>query len=71
MRVTAEGEKLNELGLLVDFTILKGRLRELVERFDHENLNQIPPFDILNPSTENTLRVCSRSRSSASSRLWV
>lgn len=56
VRVTAEGEKLNELGLLVDFTVLKGRLRQLVERFDHENLNGIPPFDVLNPSTENIAR---------------
>ena len=56
VRVTAEGEQLDELGLLVDFTVLKGRLRQLVERLDHENLNEVPPFDVINPSTENIAR---------------
>jgi len=52
--VTVEGERLNELGLLVDFRELKGLLRQVTEAVDHKNLNEVPPFDgEKNPSTEN------------------
>jgi 6-pyruvoyltetrahydropterin/6-carboxytetrahydropterin synthase len=53
VRVTLEGETLNEAGLLVDFVEVKQRLRTVIERLDHEFLNDIPPFDKLNPSAEN------------------
>ena len=53
VRVTLEGETLNEAGLLVDFTELKRVLHATIERLDHEFLNDIPPFDELNPSAEN------------------
>jgi len=53
VRVTLEGETLNEAGLLVDFTELKRVLHSVIERLDHEFLNDIPPFDKLNPSAEN------------------
>lgn len=53
VRVTLDGETLNEAGLLVDFVEVKQRLRTVIERLDHEFLNDIPPFDKLNPSAEN------------------
>ena len=53
VRVTLEEETLNEAGLLVDFTELKRLLHSVVERLDHEYLNDVPPFDQLNPSAEN------------------
>jgi len=53
VRVTLEGERLDEAGLLVDFTEIKQRLRAVIDRLDHEFLNDIPPFDKLNPSAEN------------------
>jgi 6-pyruvoyltetrahydropterin/6-carboxytetrahydropterin synthase len=53
VRVTLEGETLNAAGLLVDFTELKRVLHAVIERLDHEFLNDIPPFDQLNPSAEN------------------
>jgi len=53
VRVTLEGETLNAAGLLVDFTELKRVLHSAIERLDHEFLNDIPPFDVLNPSAEN------------------
>ncbi len=56
VRVTLEGETLNEAGLLVDFTELKRALHSVIERLDHEFLNDIPPFDKLNPSAENMAR---------------
>jgi 6-pyruvoyltetrahydropterin/6-carboxytetrahydropterin synthase len=48
-----EASGLNDIGLAYDFVELKTRLAEIVERFDHVNLNDIPPFDKINPSSEN------------------
>ena len=53
VRVTIEGESLNEAGLLVDFVEVKRLLRTVMDRLDHEFLNDIPPFDTVNPSAEN------------------
>ncbi|HSW50021.1 MAG TPA: 6-carboxytetrahydropterin synthase QueD [Bryobacteraceae bacterium] len=53
VQVTLEGGTLNEAGLLMDFVELKRVLHSAVERLDHEFLNDIPPFDVLNPSAEN------------------
>ncbi|MGH9772745.1 MAG: 6-carboxytetrahydropterin synthase QueD [Candidatus Acidiferrales bacterium] len=53
VRVTVEGEKLNRAGLLVDFSELKANLRALIDRFDHQFLNDLKPFDEVNPSAEN------------------
>ncbi len=48
-----EASGLDDIGLAYDFTELKQHLAEVVSRFDHTNLNDIPPFDKLNPSSEN------------------
>jgi len=45
--------RLNETGLAFDFTELKALLNEVLERFDHTNLNETAPFDAVNPSSEN------------------
>ena len=47
------GEELNELGILVDFKDVKRKLKAILDRFDHNYLNEIPPFDKLNPTAEN------------------
>lgn len=59
VRVTVEGEKLNGAGLLVDFSDLKAGIRNLVERLDHQFLNDLEPFDELNPSAENLAKYLS------------
>ena len=46
-----KGEILNEGGMLLDFTFLKGALREVCKTLDHTNLNDIEEFD-QNPSAE-------------------
>ncbi len=56
VRVTLAGEKLNAAGLLMDFVELRGAIKGLVEKLDHRFLNDIPPFDRLNPSAENLAR---------------
>ncbi|MGH9402785.1 MAG: 6-carboxytetrahydropterin synthase QueD [Terriglobia bacterium] len=53
VQVTVEGEKLNEAGLLVDFADLKAGIRSLVDRLDHQFLNDLEPFNQVNPSAEN------------------
>ncbi len=57
MVVCLEAEELDDIGLAYDFTALKEALGPVIERFDHANLNEIPPFDELNPSSENIARV--------------
>ena len=36
-----------------DFTLLKQYLGEIIDRLDHTCLNDIAPFDGINPSSEN------------------
>ncbi|MDD2252009.1 MAG: 6-carboxytetrahydropterin synthase QueD [Dehalococcoidales bacterium] len=43
-------------GMAYDFTILKKQLAGILERFDHRCLNEVPPFDEINPSAENIAR---------------
>lgn len=45
------GEVLNEGGMLLDFTQLKGALRAVCKTLDHTNLNDLEVFD-QNPSAE-------------------
>ena len=56
VRITVRTAKLDERGMGMDFGSLKKMLAELVKRFDHVNLNQIPPFDKQNPTAENIAR---------------
>lgn len=53
VQVTIEGEKLDEAGLLVDFLDVKKLMRSIIDRLDHQFLNDVPPFDVKNPSAEN------------------
>ncbi len=45
--------KLNDIGLAYDFKELKAKLSDVLERFDHTNLNEVQPFNTINPSSEN------------------
>jgi len=53
VRVTLEGPQLDSVGLLYDFTHLKRVIREIVGGVDHKFLNDMAPFDVINPSAEN------------------
>lgn len=54
--VTVESATLNDIGLACDFTVLKKDLNEVLGKFDHRYLNEVPPFDVINPSAENIAR---------------
>jgi 6-pyruvoyltetrahydropterin/6-carboxytetrahydropterin synthase len=55
-QVTLEGAELDDIGLLVDFVELKRVVHGVLDRMDHQWLNDFPPFDVLNPSAENMAR---------------
>jgi 6-pyruvoyltetrahydropterin/6-carboxytetrahydropterin synthase len=60
VRVTVEGENLDSTGLLIDFVDLRQAVRTIVDRLDHQFLNDLSPFDRVNPSAENIARYFSQ-----------
>jgi len=44
---------LDEIGMGMDFRDIKSATKQLIEKLDHRNLNDIPPFDTVNPTAEN------------------
>jgi 6-pyruvoyltetrahydropterin/6-carboxytetrahydropterin synthase len=53
VQVAIAGAELDENGLLYDFAELKSRLRATSAYLDHQNINELKPFDQINPSAEN------------------
>ncbi len=53
IRVTLQGRELDAAGLLLDFKDLKSVMKKTIERLDHQMMNDIEPFTVLNPSAEN------------------
>jgi len=53
VEVSAAAETLDELGMVIDFKVLKKAVDEILERLDHCYLNDVPPFDKINASSEN------------------
>ena len=45
--------KVNDIGIAYDFIELKQHLGDILARFDHTCLNDVRPFDKINPSSEN------------------
>ena len=54
--VTLIGKELDEAGLLLDFKLLKQVMRPVVDRLDHQMINELEPFTVINPSAENLAR---------------
>jgi 6-pyruvoyltetrahydropterin/6-carboxytetrahydropterin synthase len=52
VRVHLRAERLDELGMVLDFADLKAMMREIVGPFDHRVINEIPPFDERNTTAE-------------------
>ncbi len=52
-RSSLKGERLDDTGLLVDFIDVKNLMGAVIQRLDHQFLNEVAPFDIKNPSAEN------------------
>lgn len=53
VEVSISGKQLNKIGLLIDFVEVKKIVKEVLGKLDHRYLNEIEPFDSINPSSEN------------------
>ena len=53
VRITLRGLALDAAGLLLDFKQLKHVMRPVIDRLDHQMINEVAPFTELNPSAEN------------------
>ncbi len=54
VQVVVRGKRLQKkVKYLVDFIPLRKALQAVVQRMDHTNLNELPPFDRENPSAES------------------
>jgi len=51
--VRLAADTLDNLGMVIDFTVVKQKLNKIMQKLDHTYLNELPPFDSLNPSSEN------------------
>jgi 6-pyruvoyltetrahydropterin/6-carboxytetrahydropterin synthase len=56
VEVALATDELNEAGLAFDFVDVKRHTRELADWLDHQNINELPPFDEIEPSAENQAR---------------
>jgi 6-pyruvoyltetrahydropterin/6-carboxytetrahydropterin synthase len=55
--VEAKTDVLDAIGMSVDFYVLKKKTEEITAKFDHRDMNSIPPFDKeFNPTSENIAR---------------
>lgn len=52
VQVFIKSEKLDELGIALDFKILKKELDSILEGLDHKDLNSLPEFSNCNPTSE-------------------
>jgi 6-pyruvoyltetrahydropterin/6-carboxytetrahydropterin synthase len=48
--------RLNEIGIGIDFRDVKKTLNRVVEKLDHQHLNDLSVFQELNPTSENVAR---------------
>ena len=53
VRVTLAGKELDKAGLLLDFKDLREVMKFVIDRLDHQMINDIEPFTTVNPSAEN------------------
>lgn len=53
VELTLFAEKLDDEGMAFDFVEARQALRELAGRFDHQDINQVPPFDRRSPTAEH------------------
>jgi 6-pyruvoyltetrahydropterin/6-carboxytetrahydropterin synthase len=56
VEVALQAEEVGSKGMAYDFGDLKAHLRDLAQRFDHQNLSEVPPFDEIESTAENQAR---------------
>jgi 6-pyruvoyltetrahydropterin/6-carboxytetrahydropterin synthase len=53
VRVSVYSDKLDKLGMVIDFKDLKKTVHDALEELDHKNLNDLEYFRSVNPTSEN------------------
>lgn len=53
VQISVASDVLNDLGMVMDFKDIKSNVKPLIVKLDHQYLNEIPPFNEINPTTEN------------------
>jgi 6-pyruvoyltetrahydropterin/6-carboxytetrahydropterin synthase len=53
VKVIVTAPDIDKNGMVVDLVALKKHIDECVNQFDHRIINEVPPFDRLNPTSEN------------------
>lgn len=56
VEVAVTSQKLDSLGMVIDFSELKKMLNEVLEELDHKHLNELEYFSEVNPSSEEIAR---------------
>ncbi|MDP2923516.1 MAG: 6-carboxytetrahydropterin synthase QueD [Candidatus Omnitrophota bacterium] len=56
VEVLASSEKLNSLGMVIDFHELKRITNKVLEELDHKHINELEYFSKVNPSSEAIAR---------------
>ncbi len=56
VEVVVGGRELLPNGMLVDFGDIKKATAEVMSLLDHANVNEVAPFDEMNPTSENLAR---------------
>lgn len=56
VEVEVISDRLNDIGLAIDFKELKGITESVISQLDHTFINELPPFNEINPSSENIAR---------------
>ena len=52
VEVYAKGTQLDKSNLLIDFKVLKRELNKVLDLLDHKDINTLPEFDGVSPSSE-------------------
>ena len=53
IEIFLRGKKLDDLGMIVDFAILKKQVKDFLEHIDHIHLNDLKYFQENSPTAEN------------------
>ena len=53
VEVSVCSQVLDDNGIAIDFREIKKQTKLVIKRVDHQYLNEIEPFDVLNPTAEN------------------
>ncbi len=52
VEVFVRGTRLDKSNILIDFKVLKKKVNEIVDYLDHTDINNLPEFDEVSPSSE-------------------